>query len=99
MLMKAFFGREVGTIMRYLGSYPTEEELMNQVIPRIREDEDSHFIKYDRFEPLMVSVLKEGKYEPDLEDIVLQAFKMVDHERKGYISDYRSLNPPPINPI
>lgn len=75
--------------MRYMGAYPTEEELVMQILPRIREDEDSHFIKYDRFETMMVDVIKNRDFEPDLEDIVLQAFKVIDHERKGFVSDYR----------
>ncbi|CEO97256.1 EF-hand domain-containing protein [Plasmodiophora brassicae] len=82
---------EVGTIMRYMGAYPTEEELVMQILPRIREDEDSHFIKYDRFETMMVDVIKNRDFEPDLEDIVLQAFKVIDHERKGFVSDYRMI--------
>lgn len=62
--------------MRYLGAYPTEEELVTDILPQILDDEETQFVKYDRFEPFMVKVLVEKNYEPDSEETILQAFRV-----------------------
>lgn len=78
---------EIGTIMRYLGAYPTEEELVTDILPQIQDDEETQFVKYDRFEPFMVRVLVEKSYEPDSEEVILQAFKVLDPDNQGYIDE------------
>jgi hypothetical protein len=60
---------EIGTIMRYLGAYPTEEELVTDILPQIQDDEETQYVKYDRFESFMVRVLVEKNYEPDTEEV------------------------------
>jgi len=78
---------EIGTIMRYLGAYPTEEELVTDILPQIQDDEETQYVKYERFEPFMVRVLVERSYEPDSEEVILQAFKVLDPDNKGYVDD------------
>ena len=73
-------------------------------------------MKYNRFETIMVGVLRDKDYEPDSEDVILQAFRVrkmnmqvdahfdsnqygecvsvpqvIDHEKKGHVSDYRMI--------
>jgi len=78
---------EVGTIMRYLGAYPTEKELVTDLLPQLQDDEEVSLVKYERFEQLMVRVLVERLYEPDTEETILQAFRTLDAEGKGYIDE------------
>jgi Ca2+-binding EF-hand superfamily protein len=78
---------EIGTIMRYLGAYPTEEELATDILPQIQDDEETNFVKYDRFEPFMVRVMVERNFEPDSEEVILQAFKVLDPDNKGYVDE------------
>lgn len=60
---------EIGTIMRYLNAFPTEEQLVTDILPQLQDDEETQFVKFDRFEPFMVRVLVERNYEPDSEEV------------------------------
>lgn len=80
---------EVSTIMRYLGAYPTERAMVKEILPDMMEDEPSAFVKYERFEPKMLEILAEGEWEPDSEEVLLQAFRVFDEEGKGYIDAAR----------
>lgn len=80
---------EVSTIMRYLGAYPTERAMVKEILPDMMEDEPSAFVKYERFEPKMLEILAEGDWEPDSEEVLLQAFRVFDEEGKGFIEANR----------
>ncbi|EGB02575.1 Calcium-binding protein [Aureococcus anophagefferens] len=80
---------EVSTIMRYLGAYPTERAMVKEILPDMMEDEPSAFVKYERFEPKMLEILAEGDWEPDSEEVLLQAFRVFDEDGKGYIEANR----------
>ena len=54
-----------------------------------QEDEPSAFVKYERFEPKMLEILAEGDWEPDSEEVLLQAFRVFDEDGKGYIEANR----------
>ena len=65
--------------MRYLGAYPSEEELLTDILPSLCDDEESAAgggVRLDRFEGLMVRVINDRLYEPDSEEMILQAFKV-----------------------
>lgn len=78
--------REVRSIMRYLGAFPTEGDLSNYIMTEIKEDEDTR-VKYDRFEEFMLKVMKERKYLPDDQETLLQAFKVMDPNETGLIDE------------
>ncbi|ETV72385.1 hypothetical protein H257_12529 [Aphanomyces astaci] len=76
---------EVSTIMRYLGAYPSEKDIIKKILPEMQEDEPSTFVTYDRFEKKMLEVLYSHEYEPDTDETLLVAFRVLDPEKKGYI--------------
>jgi calmodulin len=78
---------EIGTIMRYLSAYPTEEELVRVILPKIQDDEDTQLVRFEEFEKFMVQVLVEKMYEPDTEATILQAFKTLDTDERGHIDE------------
>jgi len=80
---------EVSTIMRYLGSYPSEKDMVEKVLPDIQEDEPTAFVTYEKLEKKLLEVLETGEYAPDSADVLLQAFRVLDPERKGYIEASR----------
>ncbi|RLN43896.1 hypothetical protein BBJ28_00013971 [Nothophytophthora sp. Chile5] len=51
----------------------------------MQEDEPSTFVTYDRFEKKMLEVLYTNEYEPDSDETLLAAFRVIDTEKKGYI--------------
>jgi len=41
--------------MRYLGQFPSEQQIVDFILPKIEEDEPSNFIKYSNFEQYMIN--------------------------------------------
>ena len=67
---------EVGTIMRYLGAFPSEEDIIKTILPQMQDDEEIEHVKYEKFERYMVKVMAEREFEPASEEVLLQAFKV-----------------------
>ncbi|KAF0697760.1 Aste57867_11553 [Aphanomyces stellatus] len=80
---------EVSTIMRYLGAYPSEKDIIKKILPEMQEDEPSTFVTYEKFEKKMLEVLYSHEYEPDTDETLLSAFRVrfqvLDPEKKGFI--------------
>lgn len=77
---------EIPYIIRYLGYFPPQEVVANQIIQDIQEDEPSNFIYKNKFVKKMMEIVQEGEYLPSSEDMLLQAFRVFDKQGKGYIS-------------
>lgn len=82
----AIIKEEVGTVMRSLGAYPTERQLVLEVLPEILDDEPTGFVSYQKFERKMLQLLASKEYDPDSGDMLLQAFRTIDTDNTGYIS-------------
>ncbi|XP_046887255.1 dynein regulatory complex protein 8 [Hypomesus transpacificus] len=76
--------REIGTIIRSLGCFPTEGEL-HDVIAEIEEEEPTGYVRFEKFLPSMTKVLMERRFRPIPEDLLLQAFEVLDQQKKGYL--------------
>merc|ERR1712139_763002 len=77
--------REVGTIMRSLGVNPTEKEL-HGMLAQMEEDEPTGFVKYEKFEPVVVKAIEESEIPTDTEEDIIRAFRALDIENKGYLT-------------
>ncbi|KAK6181109.1 hypothetical protein SNE40_009040 [Patella caerulea] len=77
--------REIGTIVRSLGCCPTEGELQD-MLHEIEEEENTGYIRFEKFLPMMTKILMERRYKPSPEDILLKAFQVLDVEMKGYLT-------------
>ncbi|XP_033487169.1 dynein regulatory complex protein 8 [Epinephelus lanceolatus] len=75
--------RELSTIMYSLGCFPTQADL-HDLIAEVEEDH-AGYIHLDKFLPVMSKVLLEHKFPPIPEDILLQAFEVLDKGKKGYL--------------
>ncbi|KAM6949799.1 dynein regulatory complex protein 8 [Lycodopsis pacificus] len=75
--------REIGTIIYSLGCFPTQADL-HDIIAEVEEDHTG-FIPLDKFLPAMTKVLLEHKFPPIPEALLLQAFEVLDKEKKGYL--------------
>lgn len=76
---------EVPTIMRYLGAYVSDQDVVEKVLPEIQEDEPTAFVTYEKFEKKMLQVLESQEFAPDTDDVLLQAFRAIDTEKRGYV--------------
>jgi len=77
--------REVGTIMRSLGINPTEKEL-HGMLAQMEEDEPTGFVKYEKFEPVVLKCIQDNEIPTDGEEDLIRAFKALDTEGKGYLT-------------
>ncbi|XP_047437541.1 dynein regulatory complex protein 8 [Mugil cephalus] len=75
--------REIGTIIYSLGCFPSQADL-HDFIAEVEEDHTG-YVHLDRFLPAMTKVLVENKFPPIPEDLLLQAFEVLDKEKKGYL--------------
>ncbi|KAJ8290603.1 hypothetical protein GJAV_G00015160 [Gymnothorax javanicus] len=76
--------REIGTIIRSLGCFPTEADL-HEIITEVEEEELTGFIRLEKFLPVMTKVLIERKFHPIPVELLLQAFEVFDQEKDGYL--------------
>ncbi|XP_031170050.1 dynein regulatory complex protein 8 [Sander lucioperca] len=75
--------REIGTIIYSLGCFPTQANL-HDLIAEVEEDHTG-YIHLDKFLPAMTKVLLDHKFPSIPEDLLLQAFEVLDKEKKGYL--------------
>ena len=61
----AVINEEVGTMMRYLGIFPTEKDLIMKYLPEMQDDEPTGFVRYDKLEKRLMELLASGECEPD----------------------------------
>ena len=55
--------RFLPNVMRYLGQFPSEQQIVDVIIPEIEEDAPSNYIRYSSFEPYMVNGIILNIYE------------------------------------
>ncbi|CAI8006977.1 Dynein regulatory complex protein 8 [Geodia barretti] len=77
--------REVGAIIRSLGCYPTEAEI-GDMLQEVEEEEPTGFIRLEKFLPMMTRVLQERRYQPASEEQLVQAFQVLDVDRKSHLT-------------
>jgi len=71
---------EVQYIMRYLNVYPTEVAMVNLIKAEMQDDEPTTYVTYERLKTVLLRLMKTKEWEPDAEDILIQAFKTLDTE-------------------
>uniref|UniRef100_A0A663EKU0 EF-hand calcium binding domain 2 n=1 Tax=Aquila chrysaetos chrysaetos TaxID=223781 RepID=A0A663EKU0_AQUCH len=77
--------REIGSIVRSLGCFPTEAEL-HELLAKVEEEEPTGYIHLEKFLPVMTKVLLDRSYRPIPEDVLLHAFEALDEHKCGYIT-------------
>ncbi|KAJ3328160.1 MAPK protein hog1 [Blyttiomyces sp. JEL0837] len=75
--------REVGTIIRSLGVYPSEEQLRNW-IKEMEEEEPTGYVQFDKFLKVVQQILATNPSRHD-EEQIFRAFQALDAEKKGYL--------------
>ncbi|XP_028292109.1 dynein regulatory complex protein 8 [Gouania willdenowi] len=75
--------RDIGTILYSLGCFPSQADL-HDIIAEVEEDH-SGLIHLDRVLPTMTKILLENKFPPIPEDVLLQAFEVLDKDKKGFL--------------
>ncbi|KAJ3316018.1 Dynein regulatory complex protein 8 [Boothiomyces sp. JEL0838] len=73
--------REIGTILRSLGIYPTLEQLHGWM----EEDEPSGFVTWERFSKVTIRILSGTYPVKSDEETLFRAFLTLDTDKKGYL--------------
>ncbi|KAJ2999954.1 Dynein regulatory complex protein 8 [Globomyces sp. JEL0801] len=76
--------REIGTILRSIGIYPTLEQL-HQWVTQMEEDEPTGYITKEKFNAVCTSIMSSKYPEKDDEETLYRAFQALDIEKKGYL--------------
>merc|ERR1712228_566212 len=74
--------RDIGTVIRYLGYFPSQQQIVQIILPQINEQQTSEQqiddeIDYPIFEELMLQIMKDNLYPSDDEETILMAFKFI----------------------
>merc|ERR1719362_1666856 len=77
--------REVSYLMRYLLQFPSEAQVRDYIIVKLEDDEPSQFVKQEKVEAFMVSVLMTNEFEPAPAEHLLAAFRIMDPDGSGKI--------------
>lgn len=77
--------REIGSIIRYLGCVPDENEL-NEIISATELEDSSGVVHLSKFLPHVQQILLENKMKPAAPEKLLKAFQILDPENRGYIT-------------
>lgn len=78
---------DIGSIMRYLGQFPSESDLKDIIIPELQDDDPSRdgLVTFEAFEKVMLRNMMDRAYDPDDSETILAAFRVLDPEGRGYI--------------
>ncbi|GAB0098666.1 EF-hand calcium-binding domain-containing protein 2 [Sergentomyia squamirostris] len=76
--------REIGTILRFLGCVPSENEI-NEIISATEFEDSNGTVHLAKFLPHVHQLLLERRMEPAAPEKLLKAFQMLDSEGKGFI--------------
>lgn len=77
---------EVGSIIRSLGMCPTENEVYKLITEVEEEEERPGYIHLMNLLPVLTKAVVENRFQPCGKDQLLQAFKTLDHKKKGYLT-------------
>ena len=77
---------EVATVMRYLGYFPSEKDVVQLILPKMSGEDPSSFVHFEAFEDVMLQIMVNEEYLPSTDDALLAAFRVIDEDGKGWIS-------------
>ena len=77
---------DVGTVMRALGAYPSEEQLKDEYLPSLIDPKNAGFVSYRTLEARLLGLIASNECEPNTADVLMQAFRSIDTENTGIIS-------------
>ncbi|XP_063128226.1 dynein regulatory complex protein 8 isoform X20 [Rattus norvegicus] len=53
---------------------------------QVEEEEPTGYIRFEKFIPVMTTVLLEKRYRPIAEDVLLRAFEVLDPTKRGFLT-------------
>uniref|UniRef100_A0ABK0M0N3 EF-hand calcium binding domain 2 n=1 Tax=Rattus norvegicus TaxID=10116 RepID=A0ABK0M0N3_RAT len=56
------------------------------LLSQVEEEEPTGYIRFEKFIPVMTTVLLEKRYRPIAEDVLLRAFEVLDPTKRGFLT-------------
>eukprot|EP00941_MAST-03F_sp_MAST-3F-sp1_P004672 g4672.t1 len=76
---------DIPNMMQVLGLFPSMKEIVDRVLPEMYE-ENPNVVSYEKFEQVTLDFIASGEFLPAADNMLLQAFQVLDKENKGYIT-------------
>ncbi|EPZ32085.1 EF-hand [Rozella allomycis CSF55] len=77
--------KEVGTIIRALAIYPTEDQIQALLV-QMNRDENTNSVKFTDFYNCMTLVMTDEAFKRDDEEKIYKSFQALDKDKKGYLT-------------
>jgi Ca2+-binding EF-hand superfamily protein len=78
--------REVGSILRFLGMVPTEQEVSETIAETEFAGDSSGTVHLSKFLPYVKNLIIERRMEPVAIEKLLEAFQVLDYDGKGFVT-------------
>lgn len=76
---------EVPTVLRSLDIFVSDKDFVERVLVELHGDEPKPFVRYERFEEVVLRLMDSHEFDPDGSEVLMAAFRALDPEAKGYI--------------
>jgi Ca2+-binding EF-hand superfamily protein len=81
---------EVPYLVRYFLQFPSDNQVVEEIIPEIEKieadvDKSSDMVQIEAFEKQLLIILKTNLYPISEKEVLLECFKLIDIEKKGFI--------------
>lgn len=76
---------EVPTVLRSLDIFVSDKDFVERVLVELHGDEPKPFVRYERFEEVVLRLMDSHEFDPDGSEVLMAAFRALDPEARGYI--------------
>ena len=81
---------EAPYLIRYFLQYPSQSQVVDEILVDIGKlessnDKSKELIEVDAFEKYLISILKTNKYSGYDKETLIEAFRILDNEKNGYL--------------
>ena len=76
---------DIPNMMQVLGLFPSLKDVVERVLPEMYED-NPNAVSHAKFEQVMLDFMTNGEFTPATDNLLLQAFRVLDKENKGWIT-------------
>ncbi len=82
--------KEAPYLIRYFLQFPSQSQVVDEILVEIRKKESSNdkpkeLLEVEAFEEILISILKSNKYSGYDKETLIEAFRILDSEKNGYL--------------
>ena len=86
---------EVPYLIRYFLKFPSQSQVVDEILVEIEKlesstDKSKELLEVDAFEKYLISILKTNKYAGYDKETLIEAFRILDNEKNGYLDLHKN---------